>query len=57
MNSIKSKFDAIMQEALSQIPDLDIDSGFDPHEEPIEVWKYYLILNFNVVTYIWKLFC
>lgn len=47
MNSIKSKFDEIMQEALSQIPDLDDDSGFDPRDEPIEaidVWKNYIFV-------------
>ena len=41
MNSIKSQFDAIMQEALSQIPDLDDDSVFDPHDEPLDVLNYY----------------
>lgn len=37
MNSIKSKFDAIMQEAMSKIPDIDIDSGLDSHDESIDV--------------------
>ena len=45
MNSIKSQFDAIMPEVLSQIPDLDVDSGFDPYDEPIDVFNYYLIFT------------